>query len=386
MDHSINGDRIKQAREIRGLTQTDLATAVGVDQSYISWIELGAREPSDVLVNKIAIATQFPPSFFRRDPGPEFPLGSLLFRRRQSLASDDRDRFRQVARLAFEVFQSLADKFKPMDMRVPRVTDRYPAEAAGLTRTALGLSPDTPVTHLINKLERNGVFILALPIELKKADAFSVWADTEPRKPIIALTSGWPGDRQRFSIAHELGHLVMHQTLTSKASALDDQANAFAAEFLLPEEAMRRELEPPLTLTRLAELKSKWGVSIQVLTRRGESLGVITEGQRKYLDKQLAWKGWIRNEPVAIEPEKPRLLRRMAESLYGIPTEAAKVAQHVSAPTRLMEDILAAHASKSEVMSASRSSVAPSPPAPTRDSLTRGRAQIFEFGSRAKRG
>jgi Zn-dependent peptidase ImmA (M78 family)/transcriptional regulator with XRE-family HTH domain len=344
-----SGDRIRQAREIRGMTQMELAALIGVEQSHVSHLEQGIRDPSPETLQRVAMATQFSVAFFRQSSGPEFPLGSLLYRRRMTLPSAERDRLRQVAGLAFETYMLMAERFRPIDMRIPRTTGADPKDAAQLTRSALGLSPDTPVTHLINKLEKNGVFVLALPFDIKQHDAFSVWADTDPRRPVIVLTGGWPGDRQRFTVSHELGHLVMHQAIAGPISEMDEQADAFASEFLLPEEAMKRDLCVPLTLTSLAELKAKWGVSIQALIRRAEGLEIVTEGQRKYVEKQLVKHGWIREEPVRIEPEKPRLLMKLAESLYGIPVSPATVASNTAAPTKLMEAILLAHASQSEI-------------------------------------
>lgn len=350
-----SGDRIRQAREIRGLTQFELSELVGIEQSHVSHIEQGIREPSSEVLERIAIATNFSVAFFKQAPGPEFPLGSLLYRRRRTLPSTERDRLRQIAGLAFETFQEMADSFRPIEMRIPNLAGDDPSSAAQLTRTALGLSPDTPITHLVNKLEKNGVFVLALPYEIERHDAFSVWADTEPRKPVLVLTGGWPGGRQRFTVSHELGHLVMHRSITAQPSVMDDQADEFASEFLLPEQAMRRDLHPPITLTVLAELKAKWGVSIQALIRRAEALLIITEGQRKYIEKQLVKKGWIRDEPVRIEPEKPRLLMKLAESLFGIPVDPARVASSTVAPVKLIKEILSAHASQSELARDGRS-------------------------------
>jgi len=131
---------------------------------------------------------------------------------------------------------------------------------------------------------------------------------------------------------------------------MDSQADAFASEFLLPSEALRQDLNgKTITLTLLAQLKSKWGVSMQALARQAQNLGVITEGQRKYLDKQMGLRGWIREEPVRLEPEKPRMFRKMAESTYGIPTDGARVAALASAPVKLVDEILDSHASRAEL-------------------------------------
>ena len=87
---------------------------------------------------------------------------------------------------------------------------------------------------------------------------------------VVAETAA--GDRRRFSVAHELGHLVLHQFPQGAPRVLEQQADAFAEAFLLPEAAMREALVPPITLTTLADLKTRWGVSLQALIRRALTL------------------------------------------------------------------------------------------------------------------
>ena len=345
----VSGDRIRQAREIRGLTQDALAESVRVPQSTVTRWERDLLVPSDEQVQAIALATGFPISFFRRTSGPEFPFGSLMNRARKSLRSQDRDRLRQLGRLTFELATVMAERFSSLPVYVPEASAADPRKAAQVTRNAFGLSPDTPLTSIVNRLERNGVFVFAVPDEIDEHDAYSLWADTEPRKPVIIVSAGKPGDRLRWNVAHELGHLVMHRTLDGTLKEREDQADRFASELLLPESAMRQELRPPLTLTKFAELKAKWGVSIQALINAAYRMEVITERQRKYLFVQLSALGWRKDEPVAIPLERPRLLRKMAESVFGVPVDYTKVAQLVGAPARLVEEILEQHSTREQL-------------------------------------
>lgn len=339
----INGERVKQAREIRGLTQAELAHEIGIDQSRIARLEHNTADLSRH-VDQIAWATGFPAPFFSRESGPEFPLGSLLYRSKTSLSKGDRSKLHQLARLAYEIAASMARRFQPLELHLQRI-QAEPTAAAEVTRSVLGLSPDGPVIHLTKRLESAGIFVIALPDAVPEHDAFSLWADFdfEQRRPVIVTTAGKSGDRMRFSLAHELGHLVLHKTGFGRLSKFEDEANSFAREFLLPRSAMLNELHEPVTLGSLAELKKRWGVSIQALIMCACSLGVITPYQRKYLIKQLNRKGWAKAEPVTIPLERPRLFRQMAEMLYGVPVDAAKVAADVKAPTRLVTSILKAH-------------------------------------------
>ncbi len=187
-------------------------------------------------------------------------------------------------------------------------------------------------------------------MDLEKRDAFSSWVGEDAEKPVIVLSGDAPGDRLRFSVAHELGHLVMHRSWRSDASEseLEDQANKFASEFLMPEQSIQHELDPPITLSGLAKLKPRWGVSIQALIRRAYTLEIISQRQYKYLFQKLSARGWRTREPdeFAVRVEKPRAARQMAELLYDDPIDYKKLAEDVNLTEQFVKEVLEAHAGK----------------------------------------
>jgi Zn-dependent peptidase ImmA (M78 family) len=146
-----------------------------------------------------------------------------------------------------------------------------------------------------------------------------------------------------------LGHLVLHQAFVLTPSAIEDEADVFASEFLLPEEAMRKDLSISLTLTSLADLKGRWGVSMQALIMRAFSLGIITDGQKRYLFRQVLAKGWMQDEPVQIAPEKPRLLRKLVEANYGQTPDLREVARRIDAPLSLIGPAIQACATATDL-------------------------------------
>lgn len=347
----INGLRVKQAREIRKLTQTQLARKLGMHQSVIGKMETDVREWPEPLIQSMAILLSFPVSFFQQGIGPEFPLGTLLFRCRADMPANEKAKVRQMALLAYELCEKLALGTKAIPLHFPSFSGEDPKEAAKVTRATLGLPPDTPIPHLINKLERNGIYVFAMPAAHEMFDAFSLWSDDEPRRPVVVVNTDKPTDRMRFNCAHELGHLVLHRSPRGNLVDIEKEAHAFASEFLLPEEAMMREIKPPVTLLDLAPLKKRWGVSVQALVKRSFDLKLINERQYRYLYEQINKRGWRMREPeeLDIKPEKPRLLRKLSELAYGIPPNAERVAALVSMPHSMAEQILAAHAGKSEL-------------------------------------
>lgn len=340
----INGERVRQAREMRALTQTALADKVGVSQPYIAQVESGYLQPSKEVLEAIALRTGFPPAFFRQENSTTFPEGSLLFRARRSITATQRAQAHQYARTIFEGVERMAEKLDVVPVTLPRSSEG-PKAAAQDARAALGLAPDTPIPNLIRAVERGGVLVIALPVALEKRDAYSLWAGDRGQKPVIVVAGDAPGDRLRFSVAHELGHLLLHRKHGESEKEMDDEADRFASEFLLPEEPMRHELVPPITLTGLAQLKPRWKVSIQALIRRARDLEIITARQYKYLFQKLSKLGWRKQEPanLAVPVEKPRAIRQMAELLYGKPIDSRRLAEDTKLTEQFVKEVMGAY-------------------------------------------
>lgn len=353
----INGYRVRQAREVSCLTQVELAEQIGLAQSTIAHIESGRFQPSEDVVSALSIHLGFPVGFFSQEDPPQFPLGSLLFRAHSSLTAAQKAEAHRYGQILHEVSLRLGRLVKnKTPLRLPQLSDEplKPASAAQLTRDALGLSPDMPIPHLVKAVEQVGVQVFALPTHLDGRDAYSLWSRfptlwmTEITRPMIVLSSGVPGDRLRFSVAHEIGHLVMHQALQGTSSALEEEANRFAAELLMPETVMKERVQPPVTLVGLAAMKAQWGVSIQSLIRRAQELEIIKKDQGQYLFKRLHHYHWADHEPVDILPEKPRALRQMAEIAFGPDIEFSRLAEYLHLTPTFVRRIMQAHATREE--------------------------------------
>ena len=337
----MNGDRVRIAREFRGLAQTEVAAKLQIDQSTIAHIESGRLQPSDALLEAMAFQMGFPPAFFRQTESASFPLGSLLlFRARKTVTGREETRARRCAQLMYECADRLSSRFRPLPVRLPAVSES-PATAAGLTKDALGISAEEPVPNLVRALERAGVLVLSLPVELAKVDAFAVWAGEGESKPVIALTRERPGDRMRRSTAHEVGHLVLHQSVRGDVRSVEAEADQFAAELLMPESAMREELSAPLTINSLLALKARWKVSIQSLVMRAAELELLTARQKTYFFQQLSRAGWRTTEPIPIPPEEPGLLNQMAHTVYGSPIDYRAAANDTRLPESLLREFFA---------------------------------------------
>ena len=336
----IFGERFKQARELKGLTQKQLADVIGVNQSTIAHIESERVSPTTDTINAIADQTDVQPAFFEREPIRDFSLGSWVYRARTNSKASTRGQAHQYVKLYVEQTQEMADQLDLPTLNLPKSVDD-PIQSARMVRITFGVDPTSPIYHLVNLLEQHGVIVYTLPIGLDKIDAFSTWVAIDQERPIIALSADRPGDRVRFSVAHELGHIVMHQGRHGRSSELETEADKFAAELLLPEQAMRQALSEHLSLTNAAKLKVRWRVSMQALIRRAHDLGIITERHYRYLFEQIGWKGWRKKEPVEIPVERARTFKRMAEIVYDLLDEASGLATATDIKYALSATLLA---------------------------------------------
>ena len=354
----MNGERLRQARELRGLTQQELADLAGVAQSAITQIEAGMFQPTDVVADLFSIHTGFDLKFLNDPNSPEeFPAGSLLYRGKAKVPPKDRARARRLAQLIFEIAISLKTRFRPIPVTLPRFGDESPIEAARLTRSHLGLSPDTPIKNITSLLERAGVLILHLPLEIDGLYGFSAWVGRNRDLPIICLVGPGVGYRDRYTSSEEAGHLIMHAPLRSSIEEAEEEVKAFVGEFILPEDAMRREMAAPVTLASLASLRHRWGASIQFLAARSNHLGITTPNQYKYLMQQVSSRGWrtAKREPgdELIPQETPQLLLKMLEATYGAPLDLKKVRRDLGIPMDLLKAIAQAHGIRTAIQSSS---------------------------------
>lgn len=312
----IFGERVKQARELRGFTQKELAKRLGCGQSMIAKVE-GGLAPSTPLAEGLSQQLGFPLSWFEQAPCSHFPLGTLQFRAKANITARQRDQAYQYARTIYEIVDRLSARVRLVPVRLPEIRCSDPEEAAAIVRSELGLSPDTPIKNLFNVLEKAGVVVIMIPFPLEGRDGFSGWAGLEHRRPVINIVAGRPGDRIRFTTAHELGELLL--THVPPGSAREEAADHFAGAFLLPADAIKGELRQQMSLTTLARLKPKWGVSMQAMLRRARQLDVVTDRQYRYLYSKIGALHWRIGEPetASVAPEKPRALRRIVELLYG---------------------------------------------------------------------
>ena len=311
MNESVNPDMITLAREIRRLTQTQLAKASGINQGNISRYEAGIKPVSTDDLSCIAVALDFPDEFFFQ---AGMRLGAepseIFHRKRRSLPVKDRKCIDGLLNLHRIGATRLLNAFEQKTTySVPTLSIDDFDNIDEIAETVRWNMPHGPVNDLVGWLEQASCVIFSHDFQTDLIDEAVQWIAPSP--PIILLNSAAPADRVRFSLAHALGHLVMHHNVLPY-EAMEKEADQFAAAFLMPKQDILGELIP-VTVQHMLELKQSWKVSMQALMYRARDLEVIYERQFRWLFQQINILGYRKREPLPIPHEKPLSIKTLLD-------------------------------------------------------------------------
>lgn len=302
----VNPEMLSLARESRGLSQSELADMLSVTQGKVSKYESGMLRVSDTDLERICRLLEYPAEFFSQtDSLIGFGSTCTYHRKRQSLPVKE---LRVIHAKINVIRLQLIKLLKSVDVGTSNTfyrldADEYegPDVVARLTRASWGL-PLGPVRNLVNAIENAGGIVVQIDFGTDKIDAVSQWPGNVP--PLFFVNKKLPVDRWRFSLAHELGHLIMHKVPPPDA---EEQADRFASEFLMPEREIAPELDG-LNIAKAARLKPLWRVSMQAIIRRAKDTGMISERHYRTLNVQISQEGFRKNEPMELAPELPTVI------------------------------------------------------------------------------
>lgn len=336
------GGRLQQARELRRLTQAQLAADVSspaatgrvLSRGAIAQYENGLAAPGPAVLTQLAERLRVEPGFFAVPIHGQEKAAS--FRSLRSASAAERRQARQLAQLINDAVAVLTSTVRLPEWVQPVEAGRLPPEqSAEAVREAWGLQPG-PVENMVLTLERQGAVCARVPEIDAAVDAFSV-----PFSPLPVVMLGaakGKHDRSRFDAAHELAHLVLHRDTTKPIKLQEEEAHQFAAAILMPAEQIRPELPSTLDWDQLKALKRRWRVSLAALLRRCRSLDRITAEQYTAGMKQMSARRWRQHEPVDLGPcEQPVLLNR-AMTTAGISVQG--IAEALRIPASDLEQLI----------------------------------------------
>ena len=348
------GQRLKLARSAAGLSLRDLSKKIGnrITAQAIGKYERNESMPSSGVL--IALANTLGVSVDYLVGDQDMVFEAVEFRKKTVT------RKREEAQVEAKVLHLLeryllveevlhlrsVEWYSPREAPYPVVRDVAEADrAARSLREHWGLGND-PIPNLVELLEEQGIKVLA--VDLTNIDGLTAHVRRSEHSvvPVIVVNHHDWGERQRFTLAHELGHLVMEV-----ATKVDEEraANRFAGAFLMPANALWAEIGKHRTSIgwgELFELKQLFGTSVQAITYRCKDLGIFNETlfRRLFNDfNRLGWRTPPYQEPDARTGEKPRRFERLtfralAEGAISEAKAAELLEMSVHELNRRMED------------------------------------------------
>jgi Zn-dependent peptidase ImmA (M78 family)/transcriptional regulator with XRE-family HTH domain len=331
------GARLREARDVRGISAVALSEIAIVSPQAISQYENGRSSPSPDVLGRIATAVNLPVAFFTR-PLRDRTNGTIFYRSMSSATKASRARAERRFVWLRDIEDYLSDYVAFPDLNIPDLdlpsdplllSDAEIDDAANRVRVHWGMR-NGPIANMIALLENQGAIVARDRLNAEALDGLSEVATDDRPFVLIGIDKGTPV-RWRFDAAHELGHVLLHRHLQSETllrpeqyKRVEQQAHRFAASFLLPTAEFGDDFFA-VNLDALVALKPKWKVSVAMMIMTAQRAGFINEESARRLWINYSRHGWRRNEPYddSMEIEEPRLLRRAVELTVGSGTQSA---------------------------------------------------------------
>lgn len=306
---AIDNRMLVLARESRGLTQKQLVDKIdNLNQGNYSKMEKGLlKVPNDTLLG-IAKVLDYKPGFFNKK-SVSTPISSFYYRKRLTIGKKELSLLESqldIIRIAIDdLFDSV--EVPLFDLPKYQVTSKLSASDIAIRIREFLKVPKGTIRNLVRILERAGIVVYFIKANTEKFDGITLITDNG--QPVIFINESLSNDRKRYTICHELGHLIMHIPFSPLPQDQDEEseANEFAGEFLMPFLDCRNDLMD-LRYSKLGILKSFWGVSKAALIYRAKEIGGITQERFTNLFIELSKNGERKNEVGFVDIDVPTMI------------------------------------------------------------------------------
>ncbi len=328
----INPQKLTEARLARSYNISQLADLVGVTRQSISKYEQGLSNISTDVLNRISSKLNFPVSFFFKNSTPfSFNNSTVFYRSFKSSEESIRSMIRIKCNWTYQMYHFLNENITMPKLNLPdfdlllnqgNMTYENIQRIADTLRNYWGLGKG-PINNMISILEKNGIIVSGAKIAATKTDACS---EIILGTPVVFYDKSLKSScRIRFSLAHELGHIILHRYVTNEdlknkvfLEQIEKEANTFASCFLLPNDGFLNDVIS-ISLDYLLYLKEKWKVSLSAIIYKCKELELIDDNQNLSLRKKISYRHWNKVEPLddSIPYESTKLFKQAIDFLIN---------------------------------------------------------------------
>lgn len=330
--NSTFSERFKSARHLNALSLQDLAEKLGnlVSKQALHKYEKGEVIPDAVMIDRLCKIFNVRPDFFFTESTVD--IHSVEFRKIDTLPAKEQNKIIQIVKdnvskyLEIESILTITSQFiNPLES-IEKITSIADIEDAVQKLRVEWNIGEGPISSCIELLEDNNIKIIQINVE-DGFDGMQAWVNESV--PVIAINriKLKSPDRIRFTVLHELAHLLLPiKHLPEKQK--ETFCNQFAASLLISKNAAIKELgnrRSRLMVEELGELKKEYGISIQALAMRARDLGIISKSYCNsffFMFRQIP--DWKINEPIQYQGKEQStrfnqlVFRAIAENLISL--------------------------------------------------------------------
>lgn len=310
----VNPNRLREIRILHNMKLDNLASILGITKQAVSKYEHGKSIPSSDSIEKIISTFEIPRNYLLKESIKlNGKCSPLFFRASSATTKGHMDYAGIISGWGYEIVNAI-DK-SPQEFPDYAILEEMPVPEKALALRKEWDIDSLPIENLTELLEQHGFYIFVIDSAELETDAYSRIINDIPI--IVINKHKGTAVRWRFNLAHELGHLVMHNRLSewefrNKNKEFEQEANTFAEYFLMPTDAFERSIIAP-KLDYFIPLKEYWGVSIGAMIYHCGQIGSIDSHKVKSLQIQMGSQGWKKNEPLddVIGFETPTKVREL---------------------------------------------------------------------------
>lgn len=344
-DMDFQGAKLRVARLLNGLTKAELADQLQVSRQFIHALEVGQKPASQDMIAALSLLLKVQPSFFFDPLQTEVREEECHFRSRSSMPDKVAEQIISRGTALEMIVKFLDHKLELPPVNFPTIeisSEEEIEEAASSCRSKWGLGSG-PISSMCRVLENAGAVVTLFDGERHEVDALSM---ARSRPIVIRNTLKQSPGRQRFDLAHECGHLVIHQGVTTGDKTTEAQANRFASAFLMPREQLIQEfpsMQSRLDWQAIYSLKIRWRVSAKAIIYRAHDLGLLDAVQYATGNRFLSQTGQSKVEKFdeKIPHEEPELLKTAIDTyLEGFESSLANFAKQLGMTPSMVEQLV----------------------------------------------
>lgn len=316
---SIIAYRIKNARKLRCLSQQEVADEIGVSKQMISKYEKGSSTPDSSKLIKLSKLFDLKIDYFFKSY--QIDLGEVNFRKKSRFSKRKQEALKELIKIKLENYLWLEETLS-IDYSFKNIIQNDKIKSLkDVEKTVLKLREYwnigiDPIHNIVQLLEDKEIKVIELEDADDKFDGLACFVND--KYPIIVVNKKFPVERKRFTLLHELGHLLLNLP-DCETSIEEKYCNKFAAEFLFPKNIVVAEFggrRSHITLPEFIAIQKKYGISIQAIIYRLVDAGIFSQEKQKQFYQKLNFNPSLKKEINTSRFETPEFSNRYERLVY----------------------------------------------------------------------